>query len=436
MGAIIGMTILKRNIIFILAAIITGLISILFGIGVVRASALFAHLTTGHEWLAFALCPVGFALIVLLTRRVFPGAQGSGIPQAMAGLNMQDHNNVDQVLSLRIAIGKFLLTLMGFAVGASIGKEGPTVQIGCAVMNLCGRIGMERTHALQRLLILAGGAAGITCAFNAPVAGVVFAIEEMARSFDDRQVRSIIFAACASGVTLLLVLGYHPYFGASPAQLPLSPIWLLVPLCAVLGGLAGGLFARILIAPARVMPRLINQLAQNQPIAFAALCGLGLAILGFLSHGQIFDASYGEARAALTSGTLPPLDFAPLKFTATLLSYLSGIPGGIFAPSLAIGVGEGTMFSYLVPGVPVAAFAMIGMAGYFAGVVQAPLTATVIVIEMTSDPAMTVPVGIAAILGTLSSRLICKQPVYHAMAQQFLRVIEPKPSPQSAEDAI
>jgi H+/Cl- antiporter ClcA len=191
------MAVLKRNVLFILAAIITGLISILFGIGVVRASALFAHITTGREWLSFVLCPAGLALIVLLTRRVFPGAQGSGIPQAMAGLQMQNTEHVDSVLSLRIAVGKFLLTLMGFAVGASIGKEGPTVQIGCAVMNICGRIGLERSQALQRLLILAGGAAGITCAFNAPIAGVVFAIEEMARNFDDRQVRSIIFAASA-----------------------------------------------------------------------------------------------------------------------------------------------------------------------------------------------------------------------------------------------
>ena len=110
----------------------------------------------------------------------------------------------NSVLSLRIAIGKFLLTLLGFAVGASIGKEGPTVQIGCAAMNICGRMGLQRSHALQRLLILAGGAAGITCAFNAPIAGIIFAIEEMAGSFDAEQVRSIILAGFASGVTLLI----------------------------------------------------------------------------------------------------------------------------------------------------------------------------------------------------------------------------------------
>lgn len=421
------MAALKRNSIFILAAVITGLVSIAFGIGVVRASALFQHITAHRAWLVFILCPAGLALIVFLTRNVFPGAQGSGIPQAMAGLQMQDSADVDSVLSLRIAVGKFLLALLGFGVGASIGKEGPTVQIGCAAMNICGRMGLERTHALQRLLILAGGAAGITCAFNAPIAGVIFAIEEMARSFDDRQVRAIILAAFASGVTLLLALGYQPYFGFSHAFLKLDWLWLLIPVCAVIGGLAGGLFAQILVTPWKFMPGPVNRLASNRPVLFAGGCGLLLAIIGYVSHGQVFDASYDEARNALIAGVLPPFSFAPLKFLATVVSYLSGIPGGIFAPSLAVGVGVGTAFAHLVPGLSVTGFAMVGMAGYFSGVVQSPLTATAIVIEMTSNPSMTVPVGIAAFLGTMASRLVCKEPVYHAMSHQFLRVVQHRP---------
>jgi H+/Cl- antiporter ClcA len=421
------MAALKRNSIFVFAAVVTGLISIIFGLGVVRASRIFQQVTAERPWLVFALCPVGFAVIVFLTRRVFPGAQGSGIPQATAALKMRDVADVDSVLSLRIAVGKFLLTLLGFLVGASIGKEGPTVQIGCAAMNICGRMGLQRTHALQRVLILAGGAAGITCAFNAPIAGIVFAIEEMARSFDEEQSRAIILAAFASGVTLLIVLGYQPYFGVSRAGLPLSWTWVLVPFCAVIGGLAGGLFAQILATPTRFMPGAVNRLALRSPVGFAALCGLLLAIIGFLSHGQVFDASYGQAREGLIGGVVLPPGFAPLKYLATLVSYLSGIPGGIFAPSLAVGVGLGTEIAHVVPGLPVAAFAMVGMAGYFSGVVQAPLTATAIVIEMTSNPAMTVPVGVAAILGTLASRMICKEPVYAAMSHQFLLIVEPKP---------
>lgn len=421
------MAAVKRNLIFVLAAVITGLVSIIFGIGVVRASALFEHIIAGRDWLVFLLCPAGFALIVFLTRNVFPGAQGSGIPQAMAGLDMHDPKDVDSVLSVRIALGKFLLTLLGFVVGASIGKEGPTVQIGCVAMNVCGRMGLQRSHALQRLLILAGGAAGITCAFNAPIAGIVFAIEEMAASFDSAQSRAIILAGFASGVTLLIVLGYAPYFGFSSATLPLTWLWLMVPVIAAVGGLAGGIFAQILATPARFMPRPVNRLAERWPVVFAGACGLLLAVIGFVSHGQVFDASHGQAQDALLHGVMPAIGFAPLKFLATLVSYLSGIPGGIFAPSLAAGVGVGTDFARLLPGASITGFAMVGMAGYFSGVVQSPLTAAAIVIEMTSDPAMAVPVGIASILGTMASRLVCKEPVYHAMAHQFLRVVEHEP---------
>ncbi len=407
-----------------LAAIMTGLIAIAFGIGVVNAHDLFLALTNGRPWLPLFLCPAGLTVIVYLTRRFFPGAQGSGIPQAIAALQMQNRDDVDRVLSWRVALGKFLLTLAGFAVGASIGKEGPTVQIGCTVMNIFGRIGLERTRALERLLIMAGGAAGITCAFNAPIAGVVFAIEEMSHGLDAAMLRSIILAAFVSGITLFGVLGYQPYFGHSPQQVAFGAEWLVIALCAGTAGLAGGCFARVIVAPARVLPKSVTRFAVRRPLAFAATCGLALAVIGDLSGGQVFGSSYAEARAALQGQALPPMDFGALKWAATMVSYLSGIPGGIFAPSLAVGVGVGVMFAHVFYGLPVAALAMVGMAGYFSGVVQSPLTATVIVIEMTSDPAMTVPVGLAALIGALTSRLLCPEPAYHAMAANFLRAVE------------
>ncbi|HET9146685.1 MAG TPA: chloride channel protein [Acetobacteraceae bacterium] len=414
----------RRNLVFIVAAVIVGLISIAFGIGVTVASSWFARMIAGRPWVPFILSPAGLAGIVFLTRNIFPGAQGSGIPQSMAGLQMQDAGDVDRVLSWRIAIGKILLTLLGFLVGASIGKEGPIVQIGCSVMNNLGRLGLERSHGLQRLLILAGGAAGITCAFNAPVAGIVFAIEEMARSFDERILRGLTLAAFVSGVTLFAVLGYHPYFGHSRSFLPFGYDWLAIPACGLLGGIAGGAFSRIITTPRRFLPGAIGNLALNRPVLFAALCGLVLACIGVLSQGKVYDASYPEAFAALHGSSLPPIGFGPLKWAATLVSYLSGIPGGIFAPSLAAGVGFGSLLVHIFPQLPLGALAMIGMAGYFSGVVQSPLTATIIVIEMTSNPAMTVPVGAAAFLGTAASRLICPQPVYHALSTQFLRVVE------------
>ncbi len=420
---------------FVIAALVVGLIAAVFSIGITWATNAFTRMDRARPWLPFLVCPAGLGAIVFVTRNVFPGAQGSGIPQAMAGLRMPNPRQVDRLLSWRIAIGKLSLTLAGFLCGASIGKEGPIVQIGCSVMNNVGRMGLPRTAGLQRLLIVAGGAAGIAGAFNAPLAGAVFAIEEMAHHYDATAGRSVLAAAMLSGLTLFAVFGANFYFGSTGAVLPFGAYWLLIPVAGVAGGLAGGFWAQILVSPMRFLPRGVSRFAHRRPLLFAVGCGFALALLGWLSGGLVFDASYAQARAAVHGTALLPMSFAPLKWAATLVSYLSGIPGGIFAPSLAVGAGLGAMLSrvmvatHLLPGLPVGAMAMVGMTGYFAGVVQSPITAAVIVVEMTNDPAMTVAVGLAAGLGSICSKLVCPVPIYEAMARQFFAAVaEPPPA--------
>jgi H+/Cl- antiporter ClcA len=427
----------QHIVMFAVAALLVGLIAAGFSLGIDWAIATFQRAERARPWLPFVLCPVGLGTIVFVTRNVFPGAQGSGIPQAMAGLRMPNPRQVDRLLSWRIAIGKLSLTLAGFLCGASIGKEGPIVQIGCSVMNNIGRLGLPRTIGLQRMLIVAGGAAGIASAFNAPLAGAVFAIEEMAHHYDSVTGRSVLMAAMLSGLALYAVFGASFYFGSSQANLAFGAAWIVIPLAAVPGGLAGGFFSQILVSPLRYLPRRLAHLARDWPVLFAMSCGLTLALLGWLSGGLVFDSSHDAARAAVLGTGLLPLSFAPLKWAATLVSYLSGIPGGIFAPSLAVGAGVGAMLSrlalllHVLPNMPVDAVAMIGMAGYFAGVVQSPITAAVIVVEMTNDPSMTVAVGLAAALGSISSKLVCPVPVYEAMARQFFAAVaEPEPTPR------
>ena len=392
----------RHVLMFIIAGLATGLVAAVFTIAINWATGAFARVYAARPWLPFLLCPGGLGMIVLITRNVFPGSQGSGIPQAMAGLRMPNPKQVDRLLSWRIAIGKLSLTLAGFLCGASIGKEGPIVQIGCSVMNNIGRLGMPRTAGLQRLLIVAGGAAGISAAFNAPLAGAIFAIEEMYHRYDGVTGRSVLAAAMLSGLALYAVFGGYFYFGSTSAVFPFGPAWLLILVAGLCGGLAGGFFSQILGSPMRFLPRFINRFAHRRPVLFAVGCGVVLAVLGWLSDGHIFDSSYPEARAALHGTTLLPLSFAPLKWAATCVSYLSGIPGGIFAPSLAVGAGVGAMLArlliltHLMANVPIGAIAMIGMAAYFAGVVQSPITAAVIVVEMTNNPGMTVVVGLAA----------------------------------------
>ena len=129
----------------------------------------------------------------------------------------------------------------------------------------------------------------------------------------------------------------------------------------------------------------------RHPVAFAAVCGLLLAVIGWLSDGQTYGTGYAQARGMIEEhSTLPPV-FALLKLAATVVSYVSGIPGGIFAPSLSIGAGLGSILAPLVHGAPVGAMILLGMTAYFSGVVQAPITASVIVMEMTANQTLMIP---------------------------------------------
>ncbi len=419
-----------QRLLFWLSAAIVGAVALAFGRGTVAAAALFHRVSDPRPWIVFLICPAGLAAIVFLTRTIFPGAQGSGIPQAMAAIGMERVESARTMLSWRIAIGKTLLTIAGFAIGASIGKEGPTVQIGCSVMNGLGGLGLKPSRELLRLLVLAGGAAGIASAFNTPIAGAVFAIEEMAHYHVDGVIgRRLLVVTAISGLTMLALTGNVFYFGTVSAALPWGPGWIAVAALGVTGGLLGGAFARLLTIPAARLPRLMRRLRNATPEGYAAVCGVALAGLGFASGGHAFDASHGTAVAALHGIAAPSLAFPLLKWAATIVSYMSGIPGGIFAPSLSVGAGMAGWFAPLFPHVGLPVLAMLGMAAYFSGVVQSPVTAAVIVLEMTNNMEMTVAVSAAAALGTAISRLVCRKPIYAAMADQFLDAMRERRAP-------
>jgi H+/Cl- antiporter ClcA len=411
-----------RRVVFWVGAILVAAVAVGFAKAADWAGGLFLHFAAGHPWLPYIIAPIGLTIAFMLTRHVFPGAQGSGIPQTIAALHMRDQAAVDRILSLRIAVGKVALTLLGLACGASIGREGPTVQVGAAIMHALGKLLRLPRLELRRALVLAGGAAGVAAAFNTPLAGIVFAIEELSHSFEARTSGTVFTAVVVAGATTLGLVGNYTYFGQTAAVLPNHAAWLAVILCSVTGGLAGGLFSQALIVAAKGLPGTAGRLILRYPVGFAALCGLLLAIIGTLSAGQTYGTGYAQARGMVEEhSTLPPV-FALLKLAATVVSYVSGIPGGIFAPSLSIGAALGAILAPLVPAAPVGAMILLGMTAYFSGVVQAPITATVIVMEMTANQSLTIPLMATAFLAFAVSRLVCRRPLYTALARRFLEV--------------
>ncbi len=411
----------QRRAIFLLGGVAVGAAAVALAELADLAQIAFSAVVSHVRYASLLLTPAGFALSVFLTNRFFQNAQGSGIPQAIAARHLTDQTARNSLVSLRIAAGKILLTLFGLLCGASVGREGPTVQIGASIMFALGRFSPRR----QPGLILAGAAAGVAAAFNTPLAGIVFGIEEMSRAFETRTSSLIIGAVISAGLTSLALMGNYTYFGTSATALRNGADWLAVPLCGVAGGLAGGLFSRILIAMARGFANPVGRAIKRYPVGFAAICGFAAAICGIASDGAIYGTGYQQVKSALEAGSQLPASFSVWKFLATTFASISGMPGGIFAPSLAVGAGLGSNIAPLFHGAPLPAMMLLGMVSYFAGVVQAPITAFVIVTEMTDNHAMVVPLMAAALIAHASSRLICKEGVYHALAKGFIDRAQP-----------
>ncbi len=392
-----------------------GCLAALFTLGSNWMMGLHDRILADSPWWTFLLSPLVLVMVVFLTRQVFPGSQGSGIPQAIAALRTSDDKLRKHLLSLRMAIGKILMTLLGFLGGASIGREGPTIHVGASVMYSMGRFTRFPPHYVRHGLIMAGGAAGIAAAFNTPIAGIIFAIEEMARFYEERATGMILIAVIIAGIVALGFMGNYSYFGESSAHFNQLRDWVTVPMCGAIGGLLGGTFGYLLVAGVRRL----RPFTGKYGLLIAAACGLLIAAIGFVSHGASYGTGYEQARSVLMGGKDMGWGFPFYKMLATLTSYFSGIPGGIFSPSLSAGAGLGADLAPLMPYAPVGTVVLLGMVGYFTGVVQTPLTASVIVMEMVNDQSMVFPIMATAFIALGVSKLICRTPIYWSLAEEF-----------------
>jgi H+/Cl- antiporter ClcA len=417
----------KRRLVFWSGAFSVGLVAILFAVACEWANGMFHKIISISSFLPLLITPLGLVLIVFITRKYFPGSQGSGIPQTIASLDPKESSKVrEQVLSLRVTMGKILLTVVGLMCGTSVGREGPTVQIGASIMHKLGSLARFPKHDVEKGLILAGAAAGVAAAFNTPLAGIVFAIEEMSRSFEEHNSTTILMTVIIAGITSLALLGNYSYFGHTNETLAFGREWDVVVICGIIGGLLGGAFSRALIEVNKGLVGRLGDWIREKPIAFAAACGLILALVGLISGNNTYGSGYSEAKTLLDGNSTLPESYGLLKMLATVVSYISGIPGGIMAPTLSAGAGIGANIAHLFTSVPEGAAIILGMVAYFAGVTQAPITAFVIVMEMIDNHEMVLPLMAAAFIAKACSRLVCPTPLFHTMAQNF--IYKPPPS--------
>lgn len=396
-------------------AVMVGLAALAFAWFSDHAQQFFTTTTRALPWMGWLLPPVGIVLVVWATRIGSMQARGSGIPQVIAAARHPDRALIDGLVSIRTAAVKFVMTVAALATGASVGREGPTVQIGGALM--------AATHRIFRVpftpgVIIAGGAAGVAAAFNTPLAGVAFAIEELAAAYEQRVTVLVMASVMLAGLVSLGLSGDYLYFGAMRETLSVSAALTIAPVAGLAGGLTGGLFSRMLQA-AMSGTKGVGAWIARRWLTTALLCGLVVAVIGWLSGGATWGTGYEAARPLVEGEQGSPLT-GPMKFVATAATAVSGAPGGVFAPSLAIGAGLGDLITYIFPNEPRGAVVLLGMIAYFVGVVRAPLTGVVIVSEMTGARGLILPLFLAAIIADFVSAAISRERLYHGLARSIL----------------
>lgn len=377
-----------------------------------------------HSWIGWTIFTptAGAVLCGLMMTYVVRNARGSGVPQVKVAYAAKNGR-----IRLRDAIGKFFISALQIGSGSSLGREGPTVQICAGIASTLGRVARVSPKNLRRLLPV-GTAAGIAAAFNAPIAAVTFTIEEVVGKLDQAMLSGVIIAAALSAVIERSALGVHPIFAIPQTyELGHASSLLVYGVLGIAAALVSILFTDFLLA-------LRGRLSHSR-IPEWARPGIGGAMTGALAvfawwtiHNRgVTGGGYDTLGIALAGrlGARIMLVLCALKIIATVFSYGSGGSGGLFAPALFIGGMLGGAFgsvdAFLFPSHandPIGAFALVGMGAVFSGVIRAPMTSVLIIIEMTGGYSLILPLMIANMTAYAIARARRPMSIYEALLAQ------------------
>ncbi|HCK62652.1 MAG TPA: chloride channel protein [Gammaproteobacteria bacterium] len=377
----------------------------------------FKNLIGTDPYLSFIITPIVFVGIVYVAKYYCHYVQGSGIPQLIAATDSRNKSIREQLLSFRIALGKIGFIFLGMLGGAPIGIEGPSIHIGGSIFYGFNRFIKLNRKFLIHALIAIGGSAGLIVAFNAPIAGFLFAYEEIGRKLKKQ---ALILIAIMSGIVYLFAIMYRGdanyLTNLSAYSLELTLVWQLLPL-AILAGVLGGLFSKSTLF-------LINKFITHSKlkvITIAVVLGFIIASFNYLSTGQIAGSGKDEVLLML-GGTGLGLDFVAMKYFATLTSLASTIPGGLFMPSISIGAGIGSEVASFYTQIDAQVIIIMAMIAYLSAVIRAPLTSVFVILEMTTTLHLLIPGLMIAFIANWISKQIFAQPIYEALADNYLKL--------------
>lgn len=422
-------------VISLLIGVVSGIIISLYRIGIRLVSSLMltlvekGHANTGMALLAL-LAFAGLGLLSAYILKKEPDITGSGIPQITAELSGKLTTRWYTVLPL-----KFLGGLVSLGSGLTLGREGPSVQIGGAVGNGVGAL-LKRPQSEKNYLMTGGAAAGLAAAFNAPVSGVVFALEELHHHFSPRVLLSAMTAAFVSDFVGVNIFGLQPVLSFSGVTtMPLNQYFSLI-LLGIAVGLSGILFSKGILFAKKLYAKVPEKLSFLRGlIPFLVTCA------ALLYSPRLFGS--GEEMIFLpVHGNLPPLDLLLsylVKLMLVLIAFGSGIAGGIFFPLLVLGSLAGNLLAQafsmlgLISPDMVLTLSLLAMAGHFAAIVRSPLTGILLIAEMTGSFAFMLPLGIVCLTAYMAAEALSVPPIYESLTE--LLTHKAKTEPEKEKDS-
>lgn len=395
---------------------IVGLIAVVYAWLFHHAELLMFDIVSYKKWLLFLILPAGFILSWWIVKKFAPYANGSGIPQVVAAIELAEPGNekkVSKLLSLRIIIVKIVSSLVLVVGGGAVGREGPTIQMSGSVFNIINRlIPKWWPKVSQKNMILTGAAAGLSAAFNTPLGGIVFAVEELTKIHFSYFKTALFTAIIIAGLTAQQLAGSYLYLGYPKVSQLNFKEFLVVMLVAAIAGLSAAIMSKIMMAILRIR----NSFTTNkQQLIFLFSISLIVASIAYFVHESILSSGKDLMEHYLFTEDKHAEGFVPFaRILGNTLAFSSGGAGGVFAPALSSGAAIGSAvsgwFRFAAPETNVMILA--GMVGFLTGVTRSPFTSAILVLEMTDRHSIILNLMTAALVAYLFARIISRRSLY------------------------
>ena len=422
---------LKQNLLqaipFWIGSVITGLIAVLYAQIFAYGEELLHKILDWHLWMIFLIAPAGFVLSWLIVQKFAPLSRGSGIPQVMAAVelaNPKENYLIKNLLSFKILLVKIISSFILVTAGGAIGREGPTIQIaGSVFRKVYELLPGWWPRISKKNMILTGAAAGLSAAFNTPLGGIVFAVEELSKTHINYFKTALFTAVIIAGLTAQTLAGSYLYLGYPKTQG--VTLWIMFPIIFV-SGICGILSSQLSVAMLKIS-RLKKKLkSQAANIIFLVISGLIIAMIAYFLNRDILGSGKDIIERVLFTENKTEAWYVPiLRMLGPALAFTSGGAGGIFAPALSAGASMGSVFGGVMnlSDNETNVLILAGMVAFLTGITRAPFTSAILVLEMTDRHSLIFHLMLAGMMSSIFSVLVSRHSLYEELKVNFLKEI-------------